>query len=98
MWKQVVKNLNSLQWTTDLDVENCLRAIGVDDVIDIKFIDNRTNGQSKGYCSVQVGSDRSIRLIHDKLPKRELHDREIMVAAPSKIATAQVSVYNANCK
>lgn len=36
------------QWTTDQDLIDSLAAIGVTDLVEIKFYENRANGQSKG--------------------------------------------------
>lgn len=40
--------LSSLQWTTDEDLTDAIRSIGINDVLEIKFFENRANGQSKG--------------------------------------------------
>lgn len=37
-----------LQWTTDEDLTEVIRTIGITDLIEIKFFENRANGQSKG--------------------------------------------------
>lgn len=37
-----------LQWTTDEDLTEAIRSIGITDVLEIKFFENRANGQSKG--------------------------------------------------
>ncbi|KAH7953908.1 hypothetical protein HPB49_014127 [Dermacentor silvarum] len=39
---------NTDEWTTDQDVTDAISAVGVNDVLDIKFFENRANGQSKG--------------------------------------------------
>lgn len=36
------------QWTTDEDLTEAIRSIGITDVLEIKFFENRANGQSKG--------------------------------------------------
>ena len=36
------------QWTTDQELISALQECGVTDLVNIKFFDNRTNGQSKG--------------------------------------------------
>lgn len=46
-----------------------LQSVGVTDVIEIKFFENRANGQSKGFCVVTLSLDSSIRLAIEKLPK-----------------------------
>lgn len=37
-----------MQWTTDEDLTEAIRSIGISDVLEIKFFENRANGQSKG--------------------------------------------------
>lgn len=37
-----------LQWTTDQDLTDAISACGVSDLLEIKFNENRANGQSKG--------------------------------------------------
>lgn len=39
----------SVQWTTDQDLQDAMASIGVSDLISVKFHENRTNGQSKGF-------------------------------------------------
>lgn len=38
-----------LQWTTDEELGNAIKECGVTDLINVKFFENRINGQSKGY-------------------------------------------------
>lgn len=39
------------QWTTDEDLSDAIRSIGINDVLEIKFFENRANGQSKGWVT-----------------------------------------------
>lgn len=39
---------NVLQWTTDEDLTEAVHSLGVNDILEIKFFENRANGQSKG--------------------------------------------------
>ncbi|XP_013785520.1 cleavage and polyadenylation specificity factor subunit 6-like isoform X2 [Limulus polyphemus] len=64
---------NLTWWTTDQDVIDAINKLGVNDVLDVKFYENRANGQSKGFCVVSLGSENSFRIVMDKLPKKELH-------------------------
>lgn len=59
-----------LQWTTDQDVTDAIVDLGINDIFEVKFFENRANGQSKGFCVVTLGSDSSVRAVIDKLPKR----------------------------
>ncbi|XP_042142411.1 cleavage and polyadenylation specificity factor subunit 6 isoform X3 [Ixodes scapularis] len=75
---------NLTWWTTDQDVTDAISAVGVNDVLDIKFFENRANGQSKGFCIVTLGSDSSFRAVMDKLPKKELHGQNPVVTPCSR--------------
>lgn len=78
------------QWTSDKDIQDNLQDIGVGDFVEVKFYENRANGQSKGYCVLTVGSDASLRIIHDKMPKKEIHGQLPIVTPPTKQALNQV--------
>uniref|UniRef100_A0A6G1SF06 Cleavage and polyadenylation specificity factor subunit 6 n=1 Tax=Aceria tosichella TaxID=561515 RepID=A0A6G1SF06_9ACAR len=70
---------NLTWWTTDRDVIDAINSIGVDDVQEVKFFENRNNGQSKGYCVVTFSSDASLQVVMDKLPAKELHGQNPVV-------------------
>ena len=54
------------QWTTDQDLIHACASLNVRDVTNIKFYENRTNGQSKGYCAIDVGTLNSAKtLMHE---------------------------------
>ena len=59
-----------LQWTTDQDLSDAISDLGVNDLVEIKFYENRANGQSKGFAAIFVGTDSSFRQIMNGLPKR----------------------------
>ena len=59
-----------MQWTTDQDLSDAIQDLSVLDLLEIKFYENRANGQSKGYSVVHVGSDASYRIIMNGLPKK----------------------------
>ena len=52
----------------------------------VKFYENRANGQSKGFCCVSVASESSMRTLMDKLPKKELHGQSPVVTYATKQA------------
>lgn len=81
-----------MQWTTDQDITDSVTSIGVSDFIEVKFFENRGNGQSKGFCVVTLGSEHSLRLIMDRLPKKELHGQSPVVTFPTKQALLQVMI------
>ena len=40
---------------TDQDIQDGVINLGVADFIEVKFYENRANGQSKGFCCVSLG-------------------------------------------
>ncbi|XP_071121960.1 cleavage and polyadenylation specificity factor subunit 6-like isoform X1 [Mytilus galloprovincialis] len=80
---------NLTWWTTDQDLTDAIASVGVTDLVEIKFYENRANGQSKGFAVVVVGSDNSSRLIFDKLPKKEIHGQVPQVTNANKQALSQ---------
>lgn len=72
------------QWATDQDIANAIQEVGVTDFQDVKFFENRANGQSKGFCVISLGSDQSLRMVLDRLPKKDLHGQHPVVTLPTK--------------
>lgn len=70
---------NLTWWTTDQDVINAINSVGVDDVQEVKFFENRNNGQSKGFCVVTFTSENSLPIVMEKLPKLELYGQNPVV-------------------
>lgn len=77
------------QWTTDQDILTAMTEIGVNDFQEVKFFENRANGQSKGFCAISMGSENSMRLCMDRLPKKTLHGQVPVVTLPTKQALNQ---------
>ncbi|XP_002121579.2 cleavage and polyadenylation specificity factor subunit 6-like [Ciona intestinalis] len=70
---------NLTWWTTDKDVQNAISSLGVTDLVEIKFYENRANGQSKGFALVHLASETSSRIVMDKLPHKDLHGQSPVV-------------------
>lgn len=70
-------------------MSSAIRDVGVSDFQEVKFFENRTNGQSKGYCVITLGSEPSMRLVMERLPKKELHGQVPIVTFPTKQALNQ---------
>lgn len=66
-----------------------MNSIGVSDFQEVKFFENRANGQSKGFCVITLGSESSMRMCMDRLCKNELHGQKPIVTLPTKSALAQ---------
>ncbi|XP_021534344.1 cleavage and polyadenylation specificity factor subunit 6 isoform X5 [Trichechus manatus latirostris] len=75
---------NLTWWTTDEDLTEAVHSLGVNDILEIKFFENRANGQSKGFALVGVGSEASSKKLMDLLPKRELHGQNPVVTPCNK--------------
>jgi len=80
---------NLTWWTTDADIADSVASLGVTDFLEVKFYENRANGQSKGFCCVSIGSETSLRTLMDNLPKKELHGQRPEVTYATKAALAQ---------
>lgn len=70
---------NLTWWTTDQDVINAIESIGIKDVQEVKFSENRNNGQSKGFCVVTFASETSLPIVMEKLPKIDLYGQNPVV-------------------
>nr|XP_020648000.1 cleavage and polyadenylation specificity factor subunit 7-like [Pogona vitticeps]XP_020648001.1 cleavage and polyadenylation specificity factor subunit 7-like [Pogona vitticeps]XP_020648002.1 cleavage and polyadenylation specificity factor subunit 7-like [Pogona vitticeps] len=70
-------------WTTDQQLTRIIRSVGVYDVVELKFAENRANGQSKGYAEVVVASENSVHKLLELLPGRILDGNKMEV----KLAT-----------
>ena len=86
-WQLYVGNLT--WWTTDQDIQDGVINLGVADFIEVKFYENRANGQSKGFCCVSLGSEASMRKVMDLFPKKELHGQNPVVTYATKQALHQ---------
>merc|ERR1719229_1751102 len=86
-WQLYIGNLT--WWTTDQDIQDSVQNLGVSDFIEVKFYENRANGQSKGFCCVSMGSETSMRKVMDNLPKKELHGQKPVVTYATKQALHQ---------
>nr|XP_046244524.1 cleavage and polyadenylation specificity factor subunit 7-like [Scatophagus argus] len=64
-------------WTSDKDLLRVAQRLGVKDITDIKFAENRVNGQSRGYAEVVVTSEESLKILLEKIPRCELHGERI---------------------
>ncbi|KAI2560298.1 CPSF7 isoform 8, partial [Pan troglodytes] len=66
-------------WTTDQQLIQVIRSIGVYDVVELKFAENRANGQSKGYAEVVVASENSVHKLLELLPGKVLNGEKVDV-------------------
>ncbi|CAN0279323.1 unnamed protein product [Lampetra planeri] len=83
---------NLTWWTTDEDLVNALQGIGVTDIQEIKFYENRANGQSKGFALVSVSLEASYRKVMDLLPKRELHGQNPIISPCNRQSLNQLEM------
>ncbi|KAF8376004.1 cfim-2 [Pristionchus pacificus] len=81
---------NMSWWTTDDDLVKVITSCGVDDLVDLKFYENRLNGQSKGFCLAVFLTDLSVRTITEKLPLKPVHGQTLVVLSYSKISLARL--------
>ena len=80
---------NLTWWTSDQDIQDAVSGLGVDDFLEVKFYENKINGQSKGFCCVSLGSERSMQKVLEEMPKKELHSQLPVVSYPTRQALYQ---------
>uniref|UniRef100_A0A915CVD6 RRM domain-containing protein n=1 Tax=Ditylenchus dipsaci TaxID=166011 RepID=A0A915CVD6_9BILA len=80
---------NMTWWTTDNDLSNLIKSFDVDDLVDIKFYENRNNGQSKGFALAVFASEPSVKTVMEKLPSRKLHEQTLAVLPYNKQSLAK---------
>ncbi|XP_029353906.1 cleavage and polyadenylation specificity factor subunit 7-like isoform X2 [Echeneis naucrates] len=64
-------------WTSDKDLTCMVHTLGVKDIKEIKFAENRINGQSRGFAEVVVTSEESFKILLEKIPQCELNGERI---------------------
>ncbi|WKY05667.1 hypothetical protein Q1695_006120 [Nippostrongylus brasiliensis] len=75
---------NLVWWATDADVALQIKSIGLTDLIDMKFFENRTNGQSKGFALLVFASDLSVRTVTEQMPQRLIHGQAPVILPYTK--------------
>jgi cleavage and polyadenylation specificity factor subunit 6/7 len=81
---------NMTWWTTDAELEKIVQTFGIDDLIDIKFYENRNNGQSKGFALAVFGSETSVKTLMEKLPNKQMHEQSLVVLPYTKQSLAKL--------
>lgn len=76
-------------WTTDVDLQTLILSCGVSDLIDIKFYENRNNGQSKGFALAVFQAESAVKTVMEKLPQRTLHGQQLVVLPYTKASLAK---------
>lgn len=64
-------------WITQDEVMNLINLLGVRDIIEIRFAENKVNGLSKGYAKVALKSGASVKVLMDNIPKCKLGGESI---------------------
>ncbi|VDN97874.1 unnamed protein product [Rodentolepis nana] len=86
---KVESTKSETKWTTDVDITEAFNGIGIRDILEIKFHENRTNGQSKGFCIVVFSSEASVKLGMDKIKTIQIHGNTPVLTLCTKQALAQ---------
>uniref|UniRef100_A0A914ZIA2 RRM domain-containing protein n=1 Tax=Parascaris univalens TaxID=6257 RepID=A0A914ZIA2_PARUN len=80
---------NMTWWTTDVDLQTLILSCGASDLIDIKFYENRNNGQSKGFALAVFGMESAVKTVMEKLPQKTLHGQQLVVLPYTKASLAK---------
>ncbi|VDM33498.1 unnamed protein product [Hydatigera taeniaeformis] len=78
----------SVQWSTDVDIQEAFNSIGIRDILEIKFHENRQNGQSKGFCVIVFGSESSVKIGMEKISKIEINGQQPVLTYCTKQSLA----------
>ncbi|XP_076879196.1 cleavage and polyadenylation specificity factor subunit 7-like [Brachyhypopomus gauderio] len=82
-------------WTSDKDLISMARTLGVKDVVEIKFAENRANGQSRGFAEMVVSTEESLRRLIDMMPQCQINGEKV----DCRFATRQnLAVFEAQAK
>ncbi|KAF7212061.1 cleavage and polyadenylation specificity factor subunit 7 isoform X2 [Nothobranchius furzeri] len=65
-------------WTSDEDLLNIAKRLGVKDVEEIKFAENKVNGLSRGYAEVVVLSENSFKILLEKIPQCHINGEKLV--------------------
>ncbi|KAM7539879.1 hypothetical protein Aperf_G00000036083 [Anoplocephala perfoliata] len=76
-------------WTTEADILEAFNSIGIRDILEIKFHENRQNGQSKGFCIVIFSSEASVKAGMDKIRTIQIHGNTPLLTYCTKQSLAQ---------
>ncbi|KAK2868891.1 hypothetical protein Q7C36_000762 [Tachysurus vachellii] len=64
-------------WTSDSDLIAMARKQGVKDIVEVKFAENRTNGQSKGYAELVVSTEESLKRLLESMPQCKINGEKV---------------------
>lgn len=64
-------------WTSDKDLTALALRLGVKDIAEIRFAENKVNGQSRGYAEVVVTSEESLKTLLEKIPQCYINGEKI---------------------
>uniref|UniRef100_A0A1I7U613 RRM domain-containing protein n=1 Tax=Caenorhabditis tropicalis TaxID=1561998 RepID=A0A1I7U613_9PELO len=83
---------NLLWYTTDADLLKAIASTGLarSQFADMKFFENRTNGQSKGYALLVLNSDAAVKQIMETLPTKAIHGQSPTVLGYNKTNQAKL--------
>lgn len=62
----------------------------MNDIVEVRFGENRQNGQSKGFCSVACLSEHSVKVVLDRVPGRQLNGQLLTVLPFNKQSLAKL--------
>ncbi|KAG5270354.1 hypothetical protein AALO_G00191710 [Alosa alosa] len=64
-------------WTSDTDLLTLASTMGVKDILEIKFAENRANGQSRGYAELVVSTEASLQKLLETMPQCHINGERV---------------------
>jgi cleavage and polyadenylation specificity factor subunit 6/7 len=69
--------------------QSLIQSCGANDLVDMKFYENRNNGQSKGFALAVFNSEASVKMIMEKLPAKQIYGQTLVVLPYTKQSLAK---------
>ncbi|KAK3561857.1 hypothetical protein QTP86_017483 [Hemibagrus guttatus] len=76
-------------WTSDSDLIAMVRKQGVKDIVEVKFAENRINGQSKGYAELVVSTEESLNRLLETMPQCKINGEKVECRYVSRRSLAE---------
>ncbi|RVE74459.1 hypothetical protein OJAV_G00022430 [Oryzias javanicus] len=64
-------------WTSDKDLMRMAQKLGVMDITEIRFAENKVNGQSRGYAELVVKTEESLKKMLERAPQCKINGERI---------------------
>ncbi|XP_062868767.1 cleavage and polyadenylation specificity factor subunit 7-like isoform X2 [Trichomycterus rosablanca] len=71
-------------WTSDKDLIAMAKKLGVKDVVEVKFAENKANGQSRGFAEMVVSTEESVKRLLETMSLYEINGEKLECRVASR--------------